>query len=229
MNKILRSFLVLSGLILVFNVFAVTETRAQQINEILNIMQNHFKGLTTVSSEIKMVETNTQLGINETREGSVKMLPNTAKGRYIRLNWTKPEENIAINKDKFVLFRPRIPQLICGSTSSVQKSNKVPANSLSFMSMNKTQLKQSYDIKYVGAEKVSGGVDTWHLLLTPKVASNEKSADIWVDGDGMIRQAMVTQKNNDTVTVVLTGIVKNAKIETSEFVIKPKNVKCTAA
>lgn len=231
MNKFLRSFVVLSGLLLVFNVFAVTDAKAQNVvNEVLNRMQNHFKALQYVTSNIKMVQTNTQLGVSDTSEGTLKMLPNLKGARYARLDWTKPTtETIVIAKDRYRLYKKSNNQMLCGTTASVQKSEKVPGGSLSFMSMNKTQLKENYDITYIGQEQVTGAVNTWHMKLTPKGKSSQKSADIWVDGDGFIRQAMVTEMNNDTSTIVLTSIEKNVVINLKEFNLEPKGVKCTNA
>ena len=77
------------------------------------------------------------------------------------------------------------------------------------MSMSKDQLNASYDVVYIGEEQLSGGTLAWHLQLTPKAATSYKTAEIWVDGDGMPRQAKINEQNNDSTTVLLANIQRN--------------------
>jgi outer membrane lipoprotein-sorting protein len=94
------------------------------------------------------------------------------------------------------------------------------------MNMSKEQLKTNYDVIYVGEEQISGGAKTWHIQLTPKAATSYKLADLWIDGDGVPRQAKITEKNNDTTTVLLSNIVRNETINASIFKLKyPNSVK----
>ncbi len=145
---------------------------------------------------------------------------------YVRIDWAKPlVENIAIVGDKYTIYRPKLNQFMIGSTSAAQKG-KVPSGSMAFLSMSKTQLKENYQIEYIGQEQISGAIDTWHLHLTPKNAAGYKSADLWVDSDGMPRQAMITENNSDTSTILLHGFEKNASLKGSDFDIKiPKGAK----
>jgi len=56
--------------------------------------------------------------------------------------------------------------------------------------------------------------------MTPKVPTSYKSAEVWVDGNGMPVQSKVIEKNNDTTTVLLTNLQKNVRVDKSEFQIK---------
>ena len=58
---------------------------------------------------------------------------------------------------------------------------------------------------------------TFHLELTPIRATSYKTADLWVDGDGMPRQAKITEQNNDWTTVLLTNIQKNVTLKGGMF------------
>jgi outer membrane lipoprotein-sorting protein len=81
-------------------------------------------------------------------------------------------------------------------------------------------------VKYLGEETVKSGIKTFHIELTPKAASSYKSAELWVDADGMPVQAKVIEANNDSTTVLLTNIKKNETIKTDVFVINyPKTAK----
>jgi outer membrane lipoprotein-sorting protein len=163
---------------------------------------------------------------SDTTEGKSIYLPLKGRDALVRIDWTKPaQETLAVAEGQYVLFRPRLNQAIIGNAKNAKGSGK--ANSaLSFMNMSKGQLKANYNIKYLGQENVSGGIPTWHLELTPKTAQNYKSAELWVDSDGMPIQAKVVEKNNDTITILLSKLEKNKTINTNDFVVKlPKNVK----
>ncbi|HEV7453771.1 MAG TPA: outer-membrane lipoprotein carrier protein LolA [Candidatus Saccharimonadales bacterium] len=216
-------------LVLVLNVFAVTETKAQLVlNDILNRMDNNYKSLSSLNSNLKMVKHNPQLGVSDTYEGTVKFLPKTDKQlMYARIDWAKPMvENIAIIGDTYKLYRPKLGQAIAGKVSSVQKGNKVPGGTLAFLSMSKKQMKENYVVSYIGQEQVAGGTLTWHLQLTPKTPAGYKMADLWVDKDGMPIQSTVTENNGETTTIHLSGFTKNATISAKVFKLDiPKNVK----
>ena len=92
--------------------------------------------------------------------------------------------------------------------------------------MNKGQLETNYDVVYLGEEQISGGVRTWHLQLTPKTATSYRTAELWVDADGMPRQAKVLEQNDDTTTVLLSNLQKNITLNGSIFKLNyPKNAK----
>jgi outer membrane lipoprotein-sorting protein len=89
------------------------------------------------------------------------------------------------------------------------------------MSMSRAQLAANYDVRYAGEETVKSGVKTWHLVLTPKTPTSYKSADLWVDKDGMPVQATIVEKNNDSTTILLSAIVPNSTLNASVFTISP--------
>ena len=92
--------------------------------------------------------------------------------------------------------------------------------------MSKEQLKANYNVKYLGEETVGGGTRTLHLELTPKAVGKYKSAEIWVDGNGMPVQTKIVEINNDSTTVLLTNLRINETIKPSVFTINlPKGTK----
>jgi outer membrane lipoprotein-sorting protein len=145
---------------------------------------------------------------------------------YVRIDWTTPvQEQMSVIGDEYRLYRPRLNQLIKGKVNKA-KNNGAAGGALAFMSMSKEQLKANYTVKYLGEETVKSGVKTFHIELTPKAASSYKSAELWVDADGMPVQAKVIEANNDSTTVLLTNIKKNETIKTDVFVINyPKTAK----
>ena len=228
MNKILRSLLPALGLIFVFNIFAVTETKAQSVlQEILNRMDKQNKSLATLKANLTMVKINSQLEEKDEFLGTTMYIPKKGKDKmYARIDWIKPAaESVAIIGDEYTLFQPRNNKVIQGKTNSTKTTAKV-GNSLEFMSMSKDQLKKNYTLKYLGEAKISGGISTWHLELTPKKAASYKTVEIWVDGNGMPLQSKVNERNNDSTTILISDLEKNITLNAQVFIIKyPKNIK----
>lgn len=228
MKTFIKTSVIAFGLAVLLGGSAVTESKAQGVlNDILRRMDDHHKALSSLKADVTMVKLNAQLGESDTSVGSTSYLPKTAKrGMYVRIDWTKPvEEQIAVIGDDYKLYRPRLNQVIVGKVNKA-KNNAAAGGALGFMSMSKDQLRANYSVKYIGQERVSGGVETWHLELTPKTATSYRSAELWVDGNGMPVQAKIIENNNDTTTVLLSNLKKNETLNADIFRLKyPKSVK----
>ncbi len=222
MKKSLRYILPTLAILFIFNV-AATETPAQILREILKRMDNNNKSLTSLKSNIKMNKFNVQLGENDLYEGELSYLPGkTEKQMYVRIDWAKPVvEHLAVANGQYVLYSPRRQQAITGKVDGVKSKNAKAGGALAFISMTQAQLSANYSVDYKGEETVDSGVKTWHLVLTPKTASSYKSADLWVDANGMPVQARIVENNNDTTTILLYKIDRNATVKASLFKIQP--------
>jgi outer membrane lipoprotein-sorting protein len=216
--------LFVAGVMLAALVIAGNQTANAQnlLGEILNRMDAHNRSLKSLRARIKMVKTNVQLNENDLYEGSIQYLPAQSVDKIrIRVDWEKPAaEQLAVGKGQYILYRPRLNQAIIGKVEGA-KGNAGAGGALAFLSMNRTQLKANYDATYIGEETVGGNTRTWHIRLTPKNVGTYKAADLWVDVNGMPVQAKVVEKNNDTTTVFLYDIIKNADVDSSVFSIKP--------
>lgn len=221
MNKYFRFLLPALAVVFMFNA-AATETPAQILKEILKRMDSHNKSVTSLQGSIKMNKFNAQLGENDLSEGTLSYLPGRSESQiYVRIDWAKPVvEHLAVANGQYVLYRPRTKQAIVGKVDSV-KGNGKAGGALAFMSMSKAQLSENYDVDYKGEETVTSGVNTWHLVLTPKKPTSYKSADLWVNSDGMPVQAKIVEKNNDTTTVLISNVKKNGTIKAKIFKISP--------
>ena len=220
MKSFLRLSLTAIAVTLFFSAITVTETKAQQLNEILKRMEINRNTMQTLRSNVTMVKYNAQLKESDTAQGTSIYLPLKGRDALVRIDWLKPvEEKLAVVNGKYTLYRPRLKQAIIGNAKNA-KGNGKANGALAFMNMSKEQLKANYTIKYLGEENVSGKIPTWHLELTPKIATNFKSAELWVDGNGMPIQAKVIESNNDSTTVLLSNFEKNATINADDFEIK---------
>ena len=215
------------ALMFVFSIFAVTETRAQGIpNEILKRMEAHRESLTSLQANVTMDKYNAQIDEHDITQGTTMYLPAKGRDALVRIDWTKPlQETLSVVNKQYVLYRPHLKQAIVGKVDKSSKNTK-STNALAFMSMSKEQLKANYNVQYLGQESVSGNIQTWHLKLLPKTASNYQYAEIWVDGNGMPIQARVVENNNDSTTVLLSNLQKNGNLNASVFKVNlPKDTK----
>lgn len=227
MKLFLRLSFAAITLALFFGTLAATQTKAQNIlPEILKRMEVNRNSMKTLRSNVTMVKYNSQLKESDTTEGTSIYLPTKETDALVRIDWTKPvQEILAVVKGKYILYRPRLKQAIVGNAKEA-KGNGKANGALAFMNMSKAQLNANYKIKFLGQETVKGGTETFRLELTPKIATSYKLAELWVDKDGMPIQAKVTESNNDTTTVFLSNIEKNARIDASQFEVKlPKDTK----
>lgn len=227
MSKLLRySFLIFCfGLI---SAGSVKDASAQGITEeLLTRMDRYNKSLQSLRADVTMVKTNVQLGVSDTTYGSTSFLPKTAKQEtHVRIDWTRPvEEQISVRGDDYELYRPKLNQVIVGKVNKAKNSASV-GGALGFMNMSKAQLKANYSITNLGEEQISGGIRTLHIRLTPTKPTSYKFAELWVDADGMPRQAKVIEQNSDTTTVLLSNPKKNETLKAEVFKLKyPGSVK----
>jgi outer membrane lipoprotein-sorting protein len=222
MNKYFRYLLPTIAFVFLFSALSSEVSAQNVLREILNRMDSNNRSLVSLKSNIKMNKMNAQLGENDLTEGDLSYLPGKSEKQiYVRIDWVKPvAESLAISNGKYVLYRPKTKQALVGSVDSA-KGNPKSGGALAFMTMSKAQLSANYDVKYAGEESVASGAKTWHLVLTPKTATSYKSADLWVDSNGMPVQAKIVEKNNDTTTILLSNIQRNATIKSTEFKITP--------
>ena len=216
MKNFLRSGLTAIGLIFILSSFGAVTANAQ-INEILKRMDEHYKALKSLQANIAREVTNSQLGEVDKWAGTISLLPGKGRNLSFRLDWTQPRnEIISVVNGQYVLYTPGIKQAYTGDSSS-QKVQGNGGGALKLMSMSKEEIKTNFDVQYLGQENISSGIPTWHLKLTPKVKADFKLADIWVDGNGMPLQAKITQPNDNTDSILLTNLKKNASINGSIF------------
>jgi outer membrane lipoprotein-sorting protein len=210
------------------NVFGfVHRAQAQGVlTDLLERMDTYNKQLKSVKAAVTMVKFNSQLGVPDTYEGRTTYLTKIKGKRYMRLDWEKPAvEQISVIGDEYELYKPRINVLYFGRVDK-SKNSAVAGNALTFMSMSRAELKANYSVVFPGDEVVSANVKTAHLQLTPKGTAGYKSAELWVNANGMPVQGKIVEMNNDTTTVTLTNIQTNISMDGGVFKLKhARNVK----
>ena len=227
--------LLIAGLCVGMLFCSAVQASAQNVNgEILRRMSVHNKALQSLKADVTFVKYDAVLKINDTTTGEVTYIPEHGKHQLMmRLDWKTENgraknDSLAIKDGKFTLYQPRLNEVITGPTQKGKGSQEIN-NIFGFMSMPQGQLREKYSVAYIGEEQVKGGQNTWHLELTPKIKMSYKSADLWVDADGMPRQVRMVAPNNDTTTILLSNLHKNETVKTSIFTIDydKKKVKVT--
>lgn len=229
MKSFLRLGFAAIVLTLFSSVFIVTETKAQNIlPEILKRMEVNRTSLTSLRSNVMMDKYNPQIDAHDTTEGTAVYLPAKERDALVRIDWTKPvQETLSVVNKKYVIYTPRRGQAITGNADQAKGKGKA-GNLFAFVSMSKDELKANFNIKYLGQENVVGNVPTWHLEMTPKnpASFNFKTAETWVDGNGMPLQIKITENNNDSTTLLFSNLQKNITINASVFKVDlPKGTK----
>ncbi|HLA95056.1 MAG TPA: outer-membrane lipoprotein carrier protein LolA [Pyrinomonadaceae bacterium] len=198
----------------------------RSLNTALTRMDNHHRSLSSIAADINTDRSNFQLGDSDVSQGTLVLLPKKGwRQMYARIDWIKPRaENIAVIGDEYMLYKPNVNAVYRGKISKVTTLD-TSGGVLAFMGMSRVQIEKNYQVELIDREKMSGGIRTARLRITP-ASGKFKYADLWVDGAGMVRQVKVTETNNDTNSVLLYNIRKNIKVNADVFIMKvPKGAK----
>lgn len=217
MKNILRFGFTAIAVLVLFNTVAVIETKAQIVNDILKRMDTHYKTLKSLKANVAREKYNSQLEETDKQQGTITLLPGKGRNVAFRLDWTtKPQEIISVVNGKYVAYKESTKILYTGNSES-KKLNEKGGSVLKIFSMSKDEIKAAYDVNYVGQENISGNISTWHLKLVPKTQMSYKFSEIWVDGNGMPLMGKITMPNDDTDTILISGLKKNEKIDPKIF------------
>jgi len=194
------------------------------VSSVLSRLEKNRASLKSLKASITIEKYNSQIGSNEKLEGLVIYLPGSGRQASMRIDWTRPtSEILAVAKGRYQLYRPRLGIVYTGNQT------KAPGTSglIDMMYMSRQQLETRFQpLQDVREETLGGGVSTIHLTLIPKGNAGYKYAEIWIDSAGMPIQSKIVEKNDDTTTMRLTKLQKNAPVSSGDFELKlDSNVK----
>lgn len=219
MKKLIPLSLAIAVLLTGLIGFSPTSASAQGpglVSAILNKMERNRRDLRSLRANISMEKYNAQLGDKDRYEGVMAYMPATGRNAYIRVEWQKPRREILTVADgQYQLYNQR--QNIVYEGRATGGKNTKASSVLGYLNMSAAQIRSSFQSEYLGEETLWGGVGTSHLKIVPRGGASYKYAEIWVDGNGMLIQAKVVEKNDDSTTVRLLNLQKNAGISTDEF------------
>jgi outer membrane lipoprotein-sorting protein len=212
-------------LISALGVFPISRAHAQAglVSSILSRMEKNKRSLKSLRANISMTKYNSQLRDSDTYQGVVLYIPGAGgnASSSFRLEWTRPKHEIlAVLNGNYTLCQTRLKQCYQGKTGRMksERDNEV----LALMSMSAPQLRTRFgEFQDVHDETLWGGVWTQHFKVTPKSAASYKYIEVWVDGDGMPVQTKMVENNDDSTTVRLTSLERNAPISTDQIKLNP--------
>ena len=219
MKKLFPSILAVALVAIALAAVPVRKADAQAglISSVYTRLEKNRQNLKSLSADINMQKYNSQIRDSENYYGTVRYIPIGGKSAFVRLEWTKPQQEIlTVMNGAYVLYRPRLGQAITGTTSSVRsaKDNDV----LALLNMSATQLRSRFEeLQDVRDETLWGGVSATHFKAVPKTAASYKYIEVWVDKEGMPVQTKMVEKNDDSTTVRLTNVARNQTIDKSVF------------
>ncbi len=234
MNKLVKL-----SFILVVSTFCLgilpTQANAQGLlTKVIKKMEDHRIAMTSLRAGITMVKCDVNIGCDNDYIGTVQYGARRDKNNkdtdaLVRLDWLKPkQEMISIINREFKSYDPKARQAFVGKADSKKVGEKGGGMIKLLASPSRDDISSKYDAVYIGEEKLSSGLPTWHLKLTPKTKSDYKHIELWVDGNGMPLQGMIVSLNNDTQTIGLSNLEKNISLNTKSFVLDiPKGVTIT--
>jgi outer membrane lipoprotein-sorting protein len=181
-------------------------------------MQRNQQSLKSLRASVDMVKYNAQTGDEDRYNGIVLYVPAAGRNANVRIDWLSPaRETLSVANGQFMLCRVRLNMCYKGRAGSARQGKASAA--LEFLSMSKQQLAARYNVEGLGEENLDG-VSTTHIKLTPKGGSSFKWAEAWIDANGMPVQTKVIEKNDDSTSVRLTNLQRNASFSFDEFVLK---------
>ena len=220
--------LVSSGLMvaLIVSAFAVVSPTANGqgaglVSSVLSRMEKNRQTLKTLRAGINVVKYNSQLGVEDKFSGVVIYMPTGGRDAAVRIDWAKPrKESLAVNNNRYTIYRPALGTVYTGPSNKMRGDNNA-GSLMAMMGMSKAQLEARFQpVKDVREETLWGGISTIHLTLVPKGKASYKYAEVWIDGAGMQVQTKIVEHNDDSTTMRLTALEKNARISSADFDIK---------
>src|SRR5215213_1663692 len=124
MGNFSRAGFIAIALTFIFSSFAVNETSAQRVSEVLRRMDVRYKNMQTLQADIVMEKYSQQIDETDRSSGKIKYIPKTGKNvMYIRIDWLQPiEEQMAVIGDEYRIYRPKLKQVYEGKTSSAKNN-----------------------------------------------------------------------------------------------------------
>ncbi len=213
---------VLAAIVAVSAPVTVEAQNAGLISSILNRMERNRRDLKSLRADISMVKYDSRIKDYEPKyQGQVLYMPAAGRNANVRIDWQSPaRETLSVLDGEYVLFRPRLNIAYKGKAAEVKGGSRA-AGLMGFLTMSGSQVKSRFEpLQDLYEETLWGGVGTTHFKLVPKGGGSFKYAEVWVDGTGMPVQTKVVEKNDDSTTLRLTNVQRNASIPTDQFRLK---------
>lgn len=216
---------------LALTVPVVTQTlAAQTLNETFAIMDKTAPQLKSVIAGIKRDVHTALINDDEIEDGTIRMKRDKSHGVLMRIEFTgAAAKTVALDDSKVTIYNPKIQSATEYNIGA--RKQMVEQFLLLGFGATSAEMKQSYDVSWVGAEVVDGK-QTGHLKLVPKTrdASQQMSgAELWIsvntNSGGLPVRQKILFTNGDYWLVKYSDIQMNPRVPDDTFKLKlPKGV-----
>lgn len=186
------------------------------VSALINRMERNRRELKSLRAGISMEKYDARIRDTDKRGGVVLYVPGQGRNANVRIDWQYPSvETLAVSNGQYTLFRPRLGMAYQGSSAS---SRAKAGGVFDFLSMSGQQIKTRFEpLQDIYEETLWGGVRTTHIKLVPTGGASYRYAEVWIDGSGMPVQTKIVEKNEDSTTVRLMNVERNAGISLDQF------------
>ncbi len=185
---------------------------AQSLNDLLARLDKAAPGFKSMSADIQRVVHTAVINDDSTESGTMKLKRQKLHDTRMLIEFTKPDAKaIALAEDTVSVYYPKIKTVQIYDVGD--KKNLIDQFLLLGFGATSPELKEAYDLSWVGVETVSGQ-STGHIQLVPKskdVLARLKKADLWIsDANGLpVQQKFVTSSAGDSMVVTYSNLKNN--------------------
>jgi outer membrane lipoprotein-sorting protein len=200
---------------------------AQTLNDTFAHMDNTAQKLKSITAGIKRDVHTAIINDDEIDNGTMGMKREKSHGVLMLIEFTgAAAKTVALDDSTVTIYNPKIRN--AQEFNIGAKKQMVEQFLLLGFGATSTELKQSYDVSWAGAEAVDGQ-PAGHLKLVPKVpdASRQMSgAELWIaQSSGLPVQQKILISNGDYWVVKYSDIKVNPSVSDDKFKLKlPKGV-----
>jgi outer membrane lipoprotein-sorting protein len=200
---------------------------AQTLNDTFARMDKTAPQLKSVIAGMKRDVHTAIINDDEIDNGTIKMKREKSHGVLMLIELTgNSAKTVALDDSRVTIYNPKIKNAQWADIGA--KKQMVEQFLLLGFGASSSELKQSYDVSWVGAEAVDGQ-QTGHLKLVPKAPDPSRkmsSAELWISaGNGLPVQQKILFDNGDYWVVKYSDIKINPQVSDDTFKLKlPKGV-----
>ena len=204
---------------------------AQSVNDVYARLDKAAPGFKAMSADIKRVVHTAVINDDSTESGTMKLKRQKAHDTRMLIEFTAPDRKaIALADDTVSVYYPKIKTVQVYDVGD--KRNLIDQFLLLGFGALSSELKEAYDVSWVGSEPISGQA-AGHIALVPKskdVLQRLKKADLWIsDSNGLpLQQKFLTSATGDSMLVTYSNLKLNPSLSDASLKLSyPKGVQIT--
>jgi outer membrane lipoprotein-sorting protein len=225
MKRVLLTFAAAAVLAAGVPLAAPAAAATQVMPQVLSKMEAAGRSLKTLQAGITQVKDDRTLGIKEQSSGTFLYKAGAPGTERVLLQYTEPSvQTVSVIGEKVMMYRPDLKQVVMTTRKAGAGKNK----SLNFLGLGygeaAAQLREKYDVTFLGDDKVNG-LQTSMIQLDPKDKSEGvQGIIVWVDQSTWLPVQYYVQEKGARTTITLTAMKPNLDIKDDRFVISyPKD------